>query len=160
MPAIGAENDELVGGHGKRIADRLDRIDQLILNDERAGLAILHDVADLRTDQPEIDRHGDQARQRRRCINFKPFDAVIGEDADPIALGEAETHQRVGETARALMPRPEGHRPFKIARADLVGKCMSMHAEHDSHVRQLSHSTLLHDQSNNTLPAAGGSGNA
>jgi hypothetical protein len=87
-----APKDELVGSHGKRIANWLDRIDQLILNDERAGLAILHDVADLGTDQPEIDRHGDQARQRRGCVNFKPFDAVIGEDADPIALGEAETH--------------------------------------------------------------------
>ena len=143
----------------KCVADLLDRIEQLILDDERAGLTIFHDVANLRAQQPEIDRDGDETHQCRCGVDLEPLDAVEGKDADPIALGEAETRQRIGETARTLIPSPESHRPFKIARPDFVGERMSMHAEHDPQVRQLSHLILLHDQAN-TVPVATGPGNA
>ena len=48
----------------QRAADRLDPIDEVVLDDERARLAVGHDVLDLGADQPEVDRNRDQARAR------------------------------------------------------------------------------------------------
>ena len=79
------------------------------------------DVLDLGADQPEVDRHRDEPGARERDVDLHPLDAVVGEQRDAVALGEAEAEQRVGEAARALVPLRERERAARIARADLVG---------------------------------------
>ena len=118
MAAFATEDDEFVGSNGQRVAEWLHRIDQLVLHNDGAGLAILDDVTDLGAKQPEIDRHGDQARQRRCGIDFEPFDAVIGKDANSVALGQAETinalarRQERSYQARKVIARSRSRAPI------------------------------------------------
>src|SRR5262249_53366904 len=57
------------------VANRLNSIYELVLNDDRSGLAVFDDVLDLRPDEPEIDWYRDQASECGRCIDFKPLNA-------------------------------------------------------------------------------------
>ena len=72
--------------------------------------------------QPEVDRHRDQPGLGGGGVDFHPFEAVVGEHRNAVALGETEAEQRVGETARACVPLRERHRALEIARADPVGQ--------------------------------------
>ena len=92
----------------------------LVLNDDRFSVAVFDDVTDLRPDEPEIDRHRDQASECCRCINFKPLNAIVSEHAYPVAFIKADANQRVSQSAAALIPEAERHFPFKIAGAGLV----------------------------------------
>ena len=56
------------------------------------------DVGDLRAEQAEVDRHGDQAGPRQRDVDLHPLDAVVGQHGDTIALAQ-------GRSARPLASR-------------------------------------------------------
>ncbi len=126
-------------GTGRYGADGFDGLEQLVLHDERPRLAILDDVGNFGADQPEVDRHGDQAGYGGGGVDFQPLHAVVGEHADAVAFREPDADERVGEPAGPRVPEPEGHRPFEIAGADLVGKQARMQREHVTDMRQLTH---------------------
>ena len=63
---------------------------------------------------------GNQAGFCRGRKNFAPLDAVIGEDCDAIAFGQAEAQQGIGEPARAVVPLRKSHRTFKIPGANAI----------------------------------------
>ena len=63
--------------------------------------------------------HRDEARFGERDVDLHPFDAVVGEQRDAIALLKAQTEKRVGELARARVPFLERQRAARIARAEL-----------------------------------------
>ncbi len=107
--------------HGKRVANLFDRAQKRVLDDEGAGATIGRDIDDLAPDQAEVDRHGDQPGFGGGGIDLQPLDAVVGEDRDPVALLEPETPQRVGQPARARIPRAKGHPALEIGRADPLG---------------------------------------
>jgi len=66
----GAEKDEVVGRHQQFMAYALDARYQLVLYDKRAGLAVVHDVADFRSGEAEINRHRHQSVERGRGIDL------------------------------------------------------------------------------------------
>ena len=84
-----AEMDRLVLDDQALGPDCLKAVEQIILDDDRLGFRVLHDVPYLRADQPEIDRHQHKARFGDRRIDLHPFKAVVGENRDPISLLEA-----------------------------------------------------------------------
>ena len=91
--------DEAVRLDRQILADFLDHADEFVLDDEGRRLGIVDDELDFLADQAEIDR---QSHETGLCGGGKylaPFDAVVGEDGDPVALGEAEAEQGVGEPA-------------------------------------------------------------
>jgi hypothetical protein len=111
-------------------ADLLDRAGELVLQDEGRHLGILQDVAHLLPDQPEVDRHRDEAGLRHRGVDLQPLDAIVGQHRHPLALAQAEAQERVGEPAGAGVPLPERHRAFEVARADPVGLQARLDGEH------------------------------
>ncbi len=135
----GAEVDEIARRDRKVGARALDRLQEIILNNERRRPAVLHDVADFLSRQTEVDRHCDEPGLCGRGIDFKPLDAIIGERRNAVAFGEAQSKQRIGEPARARIPFAEGHGAVKVAGPDLVGQNAGIKAQDFAHVRQVIH---------------------
>src|SRR5215470_3094047 len=106
------EADEFVSRDRQLGANRLKRVYELVLNDDRFSLAVFDDVTDLRPDEPEIDWYRDQAGECGRCINFKPLNAIVSEHGYAVAFIKANANQRVSQLAAALIPDAEGHLPF------------------------------------------------
>ena len=127
----------LASGRSARIASTL--ADELVLNDDRGGFGVLDDVADLRPDQPEVDRHRDQAGFGQRRVDFQPFEAVVGKDRDPVALVEPDPDQGVGKPAGAIVPLTERHRSRQIAPARLIRKQPRVHGDDLAEMEHLGH---------------------
>ena len=85
-------------------ADGLDLVDEFVLHHAGARPAVLHDVGDLRRREAEVDRHGHQPGSRQRHVHLHPFDAVVGQQRDTVALGQAQPEQPVGQPRRAFVP--------------------------------------------------------
>src|SRR5580704_757729 len=109
------------------------------MNNKSARLAILEDVLNILAAQPEIDRHRNDSGKRRRCIDSQPLDAIVGENADAIALAQPDPRKRIGEPAGALIPQPKRHAAFKVARADLFRTETPIRRQHVADVSQLTH---------------------
>ena len=135
--------DEAVRLDREILADLLDHADEFVLDDEGGRLGVVDDELNFLADQAEIDRQSHETGLCGGRKDLAPFDAVVGEDGDPIALGEAEAEQGVGEPAGALVPLREGHRAVEVARADPVGCDPRMHRKHLSEVQEVFHVLLL-----------------
>ena len=138
-----AEMDETIRLDRQILTDLLDKAEKFILNDQDRGLCILDDIPDFLADQAEVDRQRDKAGLGGRSEDFTPFDAIVAEDRDAIALGQAEAEQGVGESARTLVPLRERHRTFEIARANAIGRQTPMYRQHLSEIQQVLHVPLL-----------------
>ena len=119
-PGSQADRDEAVLRQGDGVANAFGDRDQRIFDDQRRSAAVFDYVARFRAGQAEVDRHGDQPRFRSGRVDFRPFDAIVGEDRHPVALCEAEAGQRVGKPAGARIPLPVGHRTLEVARGQLL----------------------------------------
>ena len=106
----------------RHIVEGQGRLFQCVLYDQQPRLAVLQNEAHLISDQPEIDRHGDQPGARDGRIDLQPLDAVVGEHGDAVAFPGAEPQKRVGEARRTPIPSLEGHRALQIGSADPIGR--------------------------------------
>ena len=135
--------DETVRLDRDILADLLNHADKFVLHDERSRLAIVDDELHFLADQAEIDRQSHETGFCGRCKYLAPFDAVVGENCDPVPLVEAEAEQGVGELARTLVPLLECHRAVEIARTDPAGCDPRMRRKHLSEVQEVFHVLLL-----------------
>src|SRR5262249_57427403 len=104
-PGTGDPKDDVVAGGNRKIRTHgFDPTQQLILDDERLRLAVLDDIADFRSDQPEVNRHGDKSRHRSGGVDFEPLQAIVRKDADTVAPCEPQARERIGEPAKTLLP--------------------------------------------------------
>ena len=101
-------------------AHRRHGIDELGARDQRRGLAVAEDVGDLGRAQAEIERHCDQPGAGQANVDLHPFDAVVGEHADPVTAVEPEREQRVGQHAGPAIPLGIGQRTVRIPGSELV----------------------------------------
>jgi hypothetical protein len=76
---------------------------------------------------------------RRAGVDLHPFEAIIGEHRNPIALLQAEADERVAEPAGSRIPRAERHRARQVAGGDLVAEQVSVVGDHRAEMRQISH---------------------
>src|ERR1700722_7227992 len=141
----GTEVDEAVRLDRQILADFLDHTGEFILDNECCSFCITDDELDFLANQPEVDGESNETGLRSGGKYFAPFDAVVGKDSDPVALGEPETEQGVGEPARALVPLREGHRALKVASADPAGRDPGMDRKHLSEVQEVFQEFLLMD---------------
>jgi hypothetical protein len=89
--------------------------------DHRPNFSVIQYVGNLRAGQAEIDRHCNQSRSGQRNINFHPFQAVIGEQADTVTGFQARTQQAIGKTARAIIPLCVIERSARITGTEFLG---------------------------------------
>jgi hypothetical protein len=115
-----AEVDMFVLGDQPLGPDCFEEVEQIVLDDDGFRFRVLDDVLDLGADQPEIDRHYHEPSLGHRRVDFHPFEAVVREDRDPIALLEPKSEERIGGFAGTFIPVAEGQGPSEIARSDLV----------------------------------------
>ncbi len=161
----GTEQDETIARQRELIADLLDHVDQIVLHDQRSDAGILGDVADLASDQSEVDRHRDQARFRSRRVDLGPFDAVIGEHRDAIALVQPKREQAIREPARACIPLPKRERSIEVANPNVVGSKPGVDRQHLSRTAQTAHAPLQarnigRSQCGSSVPSTIGRSNA
>ncbi len=83
-----------VGGHFQDLVDLL-----LVLADDEGGLRVLHHVPDLGGGTGRVDADADRRRRHRAQLGVDPLAAVLGEDRDLVALGEAERREPEAEIA-------------------------------------------------------------
>ena len=69
--------------------DRIDDACKVGLHRQGLGIGVVHDIDDLTADQPEIDRHDDDAGFGRGQKKFHQLDAVVHEYSDFIAFGQS-----------------------------------------------------------------------
>jgi hypothetical protein len=116
----GAEVNEIARRDRKSRARPLNRLEEIMLNDQRRRLGVLHDVADLLAEEAKVDRHHDQSGLRCCPVVLQPLDAIVSQHCNAVALRESHSERRIGESTRPPIPFPERHRAFKVAGADLV----------------------------------------
>jgi hypothetical protein len=107
--------------HTDHGSDLLDNPSQFILDDKCGNLRVGRDEGDFPRHETEVDGNRDQTRLGGGRVDLRPFDAVVGEHGDTVALAQPEAQQRVGQTACPRIPRTVGHGPFEIADAGDVG---------------------------------------
>src|SRR4029079_3779902 len=115
------EVDEAVRLDREVLANLLDHAGEFILYNKRGRFAVVDDELHLLADQAEIDRQRHETGFCGCRKNFAPFDAVVGENCDPVSLVESETEWRLGEPAGTLVPLLECHRTFEVARTHPAG---------------------------------------
>jgi len=83
--------------------------------------------------------HRDQPRLRAGGVDLDPFDPVIGERRDPVALLQPKPHQRIGEATGAFVPQREAHRALEIADADPLWLQPGLGAQRPAHGEDRGH---------------------
>src|SRR5262249_2993108 len=125
-----AEMNKPVRSDRQIVADLFDNADEFVLNDQGCGLRVLDDVADFRAEKPKVYGHGYKTCFGRCRIYLDPFNTIVSQDGDAIALRQTEAKQGVGEAAGALIPLCESHRTIEVAGADATRQQTSMNREH------------------------------
>ena len=146
MPACdrAANGDEPVRRHRHLAPGLLHEPGEACLGEEGAGAAIAGDEGDLGTLEAEVDRHRDQPGQCRGSVDLEPFQPVVGEDAETVALGQAEADKRIGEPAGAGVPGGIGQVAVEVRGADVVRSQAAVVGEHVAEIREPKHRVLPH----------------
>jgi len=97
------------------------------LDDKGLCFTVIDDVLHLRCRKPEHERHAKEAALCGRAVEIHPFDAVVGENRETVALLETQIGKSIREPAGPLIPLFEGKLLVKVFRSDLVRvlKCLN-----------------------------------
>ena len=142
-----AHVDQVARRHRQIGPDLLDQAQQIVLDDQGPRFRVLDGEEHLGPDQPEVDRHRDQAGLGGGGINLRPLDPVVGQHRHPVALDQAQAQQRVGKPARAPVPLPEAHRAVEVSGPGPAAIQPRMHRQHLAKGQKLHHADTSREPS-------------
>ncbi len=93
-------HDDVVADARELLRMRLECRHERVVDEQHAVLRVVHDVADLLREEPDVDRVEHGARRRHAEVELQVAVRVPRERADAIARPDAERPERVGEPGR------------------------------------------------------------
>ena len=134
-----AEVDEVAAGTGRSARISSTTPSSSSCDDQRRGLGVLDDEADLGPDQAEIDRHGDQPGLGGRGVDLQPTRRSCRRARRPGRPWRGPgPSSALASRQDALVPLPEAHGALEVARACPVAVQTRVDREHLAQRQQFS----------------------
>ncbi len=91
------------------------------MRDDRLRCRVPQDLQPLARTQAIVHRYRHHAALERPVVEHEPFEAVLGDDPDPVAAADAELPERAGEAVAQLVEFAKAPLSLFVLDANRVG---------------------------------------
>jgi hypothetical protein len=116
---------------------------KVIIDNQGPTFGVIDDVCDLLAHQPEIDGVDHKAALGGRQVEFNKLNAVFHQNGNPVALGQAQSHQAMDQLVHPTVCLRVDKRALGIHQTDRLWILTRVELEHFTQIQPMDHGSFL-----------------